>query len=69
MAKRIPKIVQHDWVYHKKGIWVGAQTVDKVWQCSRCKLWTANLPEYKHDVCPKKDRRKNTGRRMEDDIP
>lgn len=50
MKKRVPKAVQHDW-YRNVGY---LSTYD----CRVCKAWTVNLPLYRAEVCPRRDRRK-----------
>lgn len=50
--RRTPKEVRHRW-YRRVGATLAA------WACPACKVWTANLPLFKMDVCPARDRRKN----------
>jgi hypothetical protein len=44
--------VRHEW-QRRTG------TVD-VFDCLHCRMWTANEPLYRNDICPARDRRKTT---------
>lgn len=56
MKKRRPPVeVRHDWKRRLNRRYV--------YDCAACGQWTSNLPLYRYDVCPKKDRRKRTADR------
>ncbi len=56
-TRRVPADVRHEW-FHEKG------TARGVYTCPHCRMWTANVPLYFHDICPKRDRRKGEDRRQ-----
>lgn len=47
-SRRPPMVVLHVWVKDR---------MKKVHRCGFCGQWTANLPLYRHAVCPAADRR------------
>lgn len=49
----VADIVKHNWVGREK---------NKAY-CPECGGWTTNLPMYKDQVCPAKNRRRNGERR------
>lgn len=58
--------VKHDWKkgerkqYRLRG---GKRVTSQRYECPNCGQWTSNLPLYKNEVCPAKDRRKLADRR------
>lgn len=52
-----PAEAMHDWIEDKRH---GREA----YHCPACDCWTANLPLYRHEVCPAKDRRKGRDRRQ-----
>lgn len=51
----IPDNIKHRWIKctgHKE-----------TYECRVCAAWTANLPHYKHEICPQLDRRVGKDRR------
>jgi len=61
---RIPKLLQHRWTRCPKAACKkaacphGGAHGSGVYHCPDCGQWTANLPLYKHNLCPAKERRK-----------
>jgi hypothetical protein len=49
MSQRVPAEVRHSWILRKGTL--------HTYDCAWCKSWTANLPLYEAEVCPKRDRR------------
>lgn len=47
-------------------VWTPRKGERGTYDCLDCGCWTANLPLYRFDVCPAKDRRKGLGDRRED---
>lgn len=43
--------------------WTARKGKPGVYDCPNCKQWTANLPLYRADVCPAKERRTATNER------
>jgi len=56
--KYVPAEVRHEW-FRKKDQPRGT------YECPHCKMWTANAPLYRNDICPALDRRKRTTDRRE----
>lgn len=53
----VPNEIKHEW---KVGPRPGSPSDlnRTVYRCAPCGMWTANLPLYKDDICPAKERRK-----------
>lgn len=51
--KKPSREVQHDWKRDTRGRH----------RCRHCQSWTANLPLYRYEVCPARDRREEKGDR------
>ncbi len=73
MRQRIPSKLKCDWRKAEltNGIdririlpW-GSNRHTGTWMCKDCKMWTANLPLYKNQLCSAKDRRKGKADRRE----
>jgi len=62
MSVRAPKQVCHQWmkVTQDDLIALGMPGCKRtgMYVCHNCDSWTANLPPYRYEVCPAKDRRK-----------
>lgn len=54
MSKSIPVKIRCQW---KRDVRLPAKSLGSVYYCSNCSAWTANLPLYKNQICPAKDRR------------
>jgi hypothetical protein len=54
--KTVPKELQCEWTAERRGN-------KPVHVCPVCEQWTANLPLYRHRMCPLKNRRKAVGDR------
>ncbi len=63
MSNKPPMAVQHVWVKSQDK----AKRILGVHRCGFCGMWTANLPLYRYDVCPKADRRVATADRRRND--
>lgn len=60
MSQKVPLIVQHTWT--------ARHGTPGVYDCHICKSWTANIPAYRFEVCPKRDRRKAKRERRHDNV-
>jgi len=59
--ENVDPAVKHTWVRSSRAGGRGSRgfrLAQIAWVCLQCGQWTANLPKYKNEVCPKKDRRK-----------
>lgn len=61
----VPEEVKHEWTLDESKPARAGRIYRHV--CQPCGQWTANLPLYKDDVCPAKDRRKKAEQRREAD--
>jgi hypothetical protein len=55
---RVPEEIKCDYAEDVSKRKRYGRRVVRVYECRTCKRHTANLPLYKDDVCPAKDRRK-----------
>lgn len=55
----VPEEVKHIWVLRSGTV--------HTYDCTFCQSWTANLPAYRNEVCPKRDRRVGKLTRRKDD--
>ncbi len=55
----VPEEVKHAWVLRSGTV--------HTYDCTFCQSWTANLPAYRNEVCPKRDRRVGKLTRRKDD--
>lgn len=59
-TRPLPVEVQHEWkLDESRG--------DDAYVCDVCDQWTRNLPLYRDEVCPKKERRKTVRRSTDGD--
>jgi hypothetical protein len=52
-----PKNLQHEWKRR------GNNKRSGIYDCKHCRQWTANMPLYRNEICPARDRRAQVERR------